>query len=86
MSVVRSLICLAAILGLIWFGAGSLVDVFWCVDCSRTVTATHALIALTFFAGLVAGLFSAAWAQVRIERDRRRGMGCRQRIGDEDFS
>jgi len=71
MRVVRPLICLVAILGLIWCGSDALVDIFWCVGCQRTLTATRALIALTFLAGLVAGLLSAAWAQVRIARDAR---------------
>jgi len=71
-TVIRSLICLAAILGLIWFGADALVDIFWCTGCQRTVVGTQALIALVFLAGLAAGLLSAAWAQARIDCDRER--------------
>lgn len=68
----RAVICLAAILGLIWFGAGALMDIFWCTGCRRSVPSTQALIASTFLAGLIAGLLSAAWAQVAIDRQRER--------------
>jgi hypothetical protein len=67
MSAVRAMACLVAILGLVWCGADALVDLFWCVGCQRSLTATRALIALTFVAGLVAGLLSAVWAQARTE-------------------
>lgn len=68
----RITIFLAAILGLIWFGAGLLTDVFWCVGCQRSVVGTHALIALTYLIGLASGLFTAAWAQVGIEHELKR--------------